>query len=115
MTKLNLGHAMQEAMCCPTCSAQQAWSDQCRRCKCDLSLLREWYSAGETERRQSLRQLRAGRPSQALRHARRYARIAGAQKASRLLAVCHLLCHHWPNSYAAFGEAIRQQGLNRAQ
>ena len=25
-------------VCCPTCHAEQEWSDTCRRCKCDLTL-----------------------------------------------------------------------------
>ena len=28
-------------MRCPTCRAEQEWSDNCRRCRCDLQLLRE--------------------------------------------------------------------------
>ena len=30
---------------CPTCRALQEWSDSCRRCRCDLRLLRAACSA----------------------------------------------------------------------
>ncbi len=105
MTDLSLERAAEDEMVCPTCKARQAWSDQCRRCKCDLSLLRQWQNACESQRRQCLRQLRAGRPDQALRHAQHYALMAGVPQASRLLAVCHLLCSNWRESCDAFGEA----------
>lgn len=98
MTQSTLPRAGEDEMHCPTCNALQAWSDECRRCKCDLSLLRQIWLAAEAERRRCLRHLRAGRPDQALSHARRYATILGAAEASPLLAVCHLLCHNWPEA-----------------
>lgn len=96
--------AAQDEMCCPTCNARQAWSDECRRCKCDLSLLRQYWRAGEGERRQCLHELRSGRPNRALYHARRYAKLVGTAEASRLLAVCSVLCDNWPNACAALWE-----------
>jgi hypothetical protein len=100
MTDLRLERAGGE-MRCPTCNAQQAWADECRRCKCDLSLVRKWRDAGESERRRCLHQLQGGRTVKALRHAQNYARIVGAYEASRLLAVCNLLCHNWAEALAA--------------
>ena len=109
MTESTVERAAENEMCCPTCNARQAWSNECRRCKCDLSLLRQSWRAREAQRRRCLRHLRAGRPDRALRHARRYAIIAGATKASRLLGVCHLLCGNWPDACAVAGDTTRRK------
>ena len=98
MTESTLEHAASDEMYCPACNARQVWSDECRRCKCDLSLLRRYWRTGEAQRRQCLRQLRAGHADQALRHARCYSAIVGVAEASRLLGVCHLLCGDWPKA-----------------
>jgi hypothetical protein len=80
---------------CPTCGARQEWSDTCRRCKCDLVLLRRVAGAGRACRRQCLRSLRAGRIGEALHHARRLYALFPDRPAARLLAVCHLLRGNW--------------------
>ena len=98
MTQTTIQHAGSQEVVCPTCNARQTWSDECRRCKTDLSLLRQVWQTAETEHRQCLRELSAGRPRQALRHAHRYAAYAGHAEASRLLRVCALLCEDWPNA-----------------
>lgn len=108
MTEPTLECTAEDEMRCPTCNAQQAWSDECRRCKCDLSLLRQWRRTSEAERRRCLRQLRAGRPRRALGHARRWAIMVGAAEASRLLGVCLLLCGAWPDACDLAGEAMRR-------
>ena len=108
MTESSLERTAEDEMRCPTCNARQAWSDECRRCKCDLSLLRQSWRAGEAQRRRCLGQLRAGQPEGALHHARRYAIIAGAAKASRLLGVCHLLCGNWPAASAVASDATHR-------
>ncbi len=82
---------VQHEMVCPTCNARQAWSDQCRRCKTDLTLLRQIWLAAEMERRQCLRMLADGHPHQARRHARQYATYVGHPQAARLIGVCNLL------------------------
>ena len=48
MTATSIHQATEEAMACPVCNARQAWSDECRRCKCDLSTLRAAWRAGRT-------------------------------------------------------------------
>jgi hypothetical protein len=103
MTESSLQRAAQDEMCCPTCNARQAWSDECRRCKCDLSLLRWYWRASEAERLRCLHALRAGRPAQAIHHARRYATFVGGTEASRLLGVCSAFCDDWLNSLTACG------------
>ena len=85
-------------MTCPTCNARQVWSDECRRCKTDLSLLRQIWQTAEAERRQCLRELAAGQPHLALRHAHRYAAYVGRAQASRLVRVCSLLCENWSDT-----------------
>ena len=108
MTKPTLKRTAEDEMRCPTCNAPQAWSDECRRCKCDLSLLQQCRRTSERERQGCLRQLTAGQPQRALRHARRYAIIVGAAEASRLLGVCLLLCGNWPDACALACDAMRQ-------
>ncbi|MDA1015340.1 MAG: hypothetical protein O3A00_12930 [Planctomycetota bacterium] len=75
-------------MRCPTCRAQQAWSDECRRCKSDLSLLRRFDESRRWHRDRCLRDLNASRPAQALWHAEQLHRLESSSDASRLLAVC---------------------------
>jgi len=81
---------------CPACGARQAWSDACRRCKCELGLLRRVTAAAAASRRRCLASLRAGRVDEALRHARRLYALSPDRPAARLLAVCHLLQGNWP-------------------
>lgn len=98
MTEPSLKQTVEDELACPTCKARQGWSDQCRRCKCDLSLLRQWHNACEQQRRRCLHELRRERPREALRHAQRLMLMAGPSRAARLLAVCHLLCGNWAQS-----------------
>ncbi len=104
MTESAFKHAAKDEMNCPTCRARQVWSDECRRCKCDLSLLRKFRYSSERERKSCLRQLRVGRPDRALTHARRYAIMAGDAEATPLLGACLLMCGNWPDAYALVGE-----------
>ena len=80
---------------CPTCGAQQEWSDTCRRCRCDLTLLRAVKEARRGHRRRCLLLLRAGRLTEALQQARRGYALCADQRSARLLAVCHLVCGNW--------------------
>jgi hypothetical protein len=110
MTEPAAQRAAEDEMRCPTCNARQAWSDECRRCKCDLSLLRQCWRTGEAERRRCLRELGAGRPPRALDHARRYAGLVGAAAASRLLGVCLLMCNDWPGARNLARDELRRIG-----
>ena len=49
-----------DEMRCPTCGARPGWADTCRRCKCDLRLLRAAERAYEQHRAECLRLLIAG-------------------------------------------------------
>ena len=97
-----LRHTAQDEMTCPACNARQSWSDQCRRCNCDLSLLRQFHHAYEAERIGCLQALQRGQPHRGLHHARRFAHLAGPAEAVQLLVVCNLLCDRFPDALAAY-------------
>jgi hypothetical protein len=80
---------------CPTCRANQPWSDTCRRCKSDLRLLREFAGAYENERRACLAGLRDGRPREAELAARRCLNISPGAEGLRLLALAALQAGDW--------------------
>jgi len=82
-------------MTCPTCGAAQDWSDACRRCRCELVLLRRVADTARAERQRCLQSFHAGRVSEALGHARRLVAISPDPSAVRLLAVCHLMLGNW--------------------
>ena len=79
-------------MRCPTCRAEQDWSDTCRRCKSDLRLLRRLAAACGRSRAQVLEHLNANRPAEALRAAEQLCLLSRDSSTERLLAVCQLLC-----------------------
>ena len=85
-----------DSLRCPACRASQEWSDVCRRCKCDLTLLRESADAYWRGRRDVLRHLSEGRPLSALRLARFCEALAPSDETRRLLAVSALLSRDWP-------------------
>ncbi len=80
---------------CPTCRALQEWSDQCRRCRCDLSLLRAACSAHQDHRRSCILHLDAGQPDLALGHALRCHDLHPGADSLRLLALCALARQEW--------------------
>jgi hypothetical protein len=90
-------------MRCPVCRAAQAWSAACRRCKCDLSLLRSAVAASGEIRIRCLGNLRAGRLAEALQDARQAHDLFPNEATTRLLAVCHLLCEDWPAALSLAG------------
>jgi hypothetical protein len=91
------GHAVVR---CPTCGARQEWSETCRRCKCDLGLLRLAEQAYRRTRLRCLRALEARRTSEALRQAHRCHWIRPGADSARLLALCTLLRGDWPAAVA---------------
>jgi hypothetical protein len=76
---------------CPTCRAVQEWSDACRRCKCDLRLLRALAGAYHRARRACLRHLSDGHPDAAWRAAGRCRALSPSEESLRLMAVSALL------------------------
>ena len=101
MATAPLEGTIEESLRCPTCKAKQEWSDTCRRCKCDLSLLHGVARARRESRRRCLWCLRTGQLSKALQHARRCHALGPDEPSSRLLAVCHLLAGDWLKAVAA--------------
>lgn len=88
-------------MNCPACNAHQIWSNECRRCRCDLSVLHAVWLKCQRLRSQCLRQLRAGDYDLATLTARRYASLWPGEDAGRLLAVSSLLKGDWSSALAA--------------
>ncbi len=80
---------------CPTCRALQEWSESCRRCRCDLSLLRAACSTHQDHRRNCILQLDAGQPDLALGHALRCHDLQPGTDSLRLLALCALARQDW--------------------
>ena len=80
-----------DALRCPTCGARQEWSDTCRRCKCDLALVRALLQHRQRLRRASLQALRDGRFEEALTAAAHAYALQRDEDTRRLLAVAHLL------------------------
>jgi hypothetical protein len=84
--------AVQEtSLRCPTCKAWQLPSLQCRRCKCDLSLVVAVHDQQRRLHAQVLRLLASGHHAEALEVARSRWALSPDPQAARLLAVCHLL------------------------
>ncbi len=80
---------------CPTCRALQDWSDTCRRCRCDLSLLRDACATHLDHRRHCIHHLDAGQPDLALGHALRCHELHPDPDSLRLLALCALATEEW--------------------
>jgi hypothetical protein len=84
-----------ESLRCPTCNAAQAWSDECRRCKSDLRLLRRVVESRRSHREAALGALRDGQFTSALMHAQQAHDLYPDANSKRLLATCHLLAGNW--------------------
>jgi hypothetical protein len=80
---------------CPVCKARQAWSDTCRRCRADLSLLHRVERSRRASRRRALGLLREGRAGEALPFARQAHALSPDAASRRLLTVCLLLVEAW--------------------
>jgi hypothetical protein len=77
---------------CPTCRAEQEWSDTCRRCKSDLRLLRAFAAAYQRSRSACLEFLRQGQGRAAMAAARRCYELRPDTESRRLLALAALEC-----------------------
>jgi hypothetical protein len=76
---------------CPTCNARQAPSPECRRCKCDLSLLLAARQRCERLYEACLRELAEGNVDAAEQTALRCWELSPGEDAARLLATTYLL------------------------
>src|SRR5271163_157760 len=91
----------QQGMRCPTCGARQGWADTCRRCKCDLRLLRAAAGAYEQHRRRCLEHLIGGTPDRALREALCCHSLGPGGESQRLMALCQLARENWADAWEA--------------
>ena len=76
---------------CPTCNARQVPSPECRRCKCDLSLLLAALQRCERLHEACLRGLAEGDVNAAEQAALRRWELSPDEDAARLLATTYLL------------------------
>ncbi len=93
---------------CPTCRALQEWSDTCRRCRSDLSLLRAACSTHLDHRRNCILQLDAACPDLALGHALRCHEIDPGPDSLRLLALCAMARNEWETALELIQQADQQ-------
>lgn len=91
MARFSSVSAYAPTVCCPTCRARQEWTDQCRRCRSDLRLLRRVAGYCRWARARALAALNEGRWHQALVHAQRAHGLNPQPESRGLLAVCYLL------------------------
>jgi Flp pilus assembly protein TadD len=77
---------------CPTCRARQEPAAECRRCRCDLSLVTAALGQQRALRAAYLEQLQAGRYAVAVHTARQLWELSPDETAARQLAVAYLLC-----------------------
>ena len=83
--------SIEEIMQCPSCRAAQPWSDECRRCKSNLRLLRQLMQNRQRHRLDALRLFDQGQYQAALEAAARADELCSGEDTRRLLASCHLL------------------------
>ncbi len=86
----------QTVLQCPTCKARQVPSLECRRCKCDLTLVAAVHAQQRRLHARVLRQLADGDVPAALQAARARWALAPDAAAARLLGVCLLLLDRFP-------------------
>ena len=85
-------HATDQTFRCPTCGVRQEPATECRRCRCDLSLVTATLRQRRALHATYFDQLQAGRYAAAADTARQSWEISPDEEAARLLAVAYLLC-----------------------
>ena len=91
MADLEFDSIAGDTLVCPTCKARQEWSDTCRRCRSDLSLLRQMAGAFCASYHRALEALRDDRIAGALVESEAAYTLCPTPRSARLLAVCRLL------------------------
>jgi len=97
-----------DRMRCPTCGAEQAWSGQCRRCRCDLRQLHDMWRRWQHAKQQCLTGLRDGETATALAWARVCYHIFAGEASARLLATCYLELEDWQAAARLAHRAVRE-------
>ena len=98
-----------ETMRCPTCRAEQAWSDTCRRCKSDLRLLRDFAREYDARRTECLLLLRQNNAPAALEQARIAGAIHANDESRQLLAVCEFLNSNFSAAVSHVRATLRER------
>ncbi|MGC8643658.1 MAG: hypothetical protein ACP5XB_27685 [Isosphaeraceae bacterium] len=98
---------------CPTCRAVQVWSDQCRRCRSDLRLLRAACSTYQHHRGCCFLELDAGHLQVALGHALRCYDLQPGPDSLRLLSLCALAREEWKTALELMQAAERRESIDR--
>ena len=96
-------HETETLLRCPTCSARQAWSAECRRCKCDLAPLWKVRRLADTARDRFLLAARQDHWDQALHWAEIYCRLVPDLDGIRFMAVAHAKLGRWEESFRLAG------------
>ncbi|MEZ6063782.1 MAG: hypothetical protein R3C19_25825 [Planctomycetaceae bacterium] len=79
-----------QSLRCPTCGAEQAASPECRRCRCDLTLVLAIRRQAQRLHEDALRNLRDGLFDAAVHCAERRQAVSPDRTSRRLLAVSYL-------------------------
>lgn len=96
-------------MTCPTCGAEQGWSDQCRRCRCDLTELNEAWRQWTRFKQRCLGCMSRGEFRAALRWARVCHQMIPCDASRRLVAASHLQLGDWPAAVAMASHALTRE------
>jgi hypothetical protein len=99
---------------CPTCRAVQVWSDQCRRCRSDLRLLRAACSTYQYHRERCILELDADQLQVALGHALRCHDLQPGPDSLRLLSLCALAREEWKTALELMQAADPSSGSHRS-
>jgi hypothetical protein len=91
---------------CPTCGAAQSPSPECRRCRCDLSLVVALIAREESLRAQAYRCLASGDYLTAAAVSERLHQDAPSDASARLLSVGQLLAGHYDAARATCEAAL---------
>lgn len=93
---------------CPTCGAAQAPSPECRRCRCDLSLVTALVARESQLRANVLGCLACGDYPAAVTAAERLHQEAPGDASARLLGVSQLLAGRYEAARATCAAALRR-------
>jgi hypothetical protein len=95
-------------MHCPACKAEQVWSNECRRCRADLSLLRGATEAARRAERECLAALSQADFAKALAAAQQAFHWSPRDCNRRRLAICSLLCGDYRLAIRLLGHAAQR-------
>jgi hypothetical protein len=95
---------------CPTCGARQAPADECRRCQCDLRMVRDVERQYDELRLRCLALMRTRRLKRATEAAHDCRAVSSEECSQRLLAACYLLQGDFPSALKVYATPNRPEG-----